>query len=257
MKNDDTALNEQVEAVNDPTTTPVANEEAPEEVESQDTPPAGEGEAQTTETGESNKGFSNRVRELVKERNEARSTVKSLQQKMAELTQGNNTEELRMPSFQIEPIVKPGEELTADELNRRIAERDQSLLRQADALAQLRSKQSEIAGRVDRESAEVMKKYPQLDPESEEFNPELSEAITESSEAYIAKHPTSSLKSHVEKLMKPYLGAVTKEVGKATETMAKQASEAALRPTSVRKAEKSASEMTMAELEAKLGVVQA
>ena len=51
MKNDDTALNEQVEAVNDPTTAPVANKEASEEVDGQDTVSADTGEAQPTETG--------------------------------------------------------------------------------------------------------------------------------------------------------------------------------------------------------------
>ena len=48
---------------------------------------------------------------------------------------------------------------------------------------------------------------------------------------------------------------IATEVGQASENIAKQVSQAALRPTSVRKSEKTASELSIAELEAKLGVV--
>lgn len=257
MKNNDMALNEQGEAENAPTTAPVANKEASEDGVGQDTASADTGETQAPETEESKKGFSNRVRELVRERNDARETIESLQQKVAELTQQAQPE-LSMPDFKVEPIVRPGEELTAEELNRRIAERDQQLLAKAAAISRLQNKQSEALGRIDRESAEVIRDYPQLNPESDEFNNELSEAITESTTAYIKSSPyTASVKNHVAKLMRSLTGTVTKEVGKATEKMAKQASEAALRPTSVRKEEKSVEDLSIAELEAKLGVVQA
>lgn len=257
MKNDDQALNE-VADENSVATSPVDEIKAEGEVEVPDADNAST-EAQpeqSTETGESKKGFSNRVRELVKERNEARNEVKSLQQRMAELTRPE--EELKMPEYKSEPIVNPGEEIDANELNRRIAERDQKILRNVDAIAQLRTKQSEAIMRINRESEEVMGLYPQLNPESEDFDQELSESITEATEAYVSKNPYSaSPKSFVAKLMKPYTRAVSKEVGKVSESLAKQASETALRPTSLRKAEKPASEMTTAELEAKLGIVQA
>lgn len=257
MKSDETALNEQVEVANDPTTTPVENQEATEEVVAQDTASADAGEEQLTETGESKKGFTSRVRELVKERNDARAQIASLQQKMAELTATPEPEPIDFSKLEVEPIVKPGEELTAEELNRRIADRDQQLLRKADALSQLRTKQSEAISRIDREAAEVQKLFPQLDPDSDEFNPVLSEAITESTEAYVKANPyKASVKSHVAKLMSSLTGSVTKEVGKATEKIAKQASETALRPTSVRKEEKPVSEMSIEELEVQLGVQQ-
>jgi hypothetical protein len=57
--------------------------------------------------------------------------------------------------------------------------------------------------------------------------------------------------------MKPYLRAVNKEVGQATENIAKQVSESALRPTSIRKEEKATADKTVEELEQELGVVQA
>jgi hypothetical protein len=55
--------------------------------------------------------------------------------------------------------------------------------------------------------------------------------------------------------MKPYKAAITREVGQATENIAKQVSETALRPTSVRKPEKAAGDKTLAELEQELGIV--
>jgi len=98
--------------------------------------------------------------------------------------------------------------------------------------------------------------YSQLDPDSDNFDQELSDVITEATEAYVKANPyTASVKKFVAKLMKPYKGAVEKEVGQASEQIAKQASQAALRPTSVRKPEKSAAEKSIAELEDELGLV--
>src|SRR5690606_19136586 len=111
--------------------------------------------------------------------------------------------------------------------------------------------------RINSEASEIMREYPELNPDSDQFNRELSESITEAVEAQIRLNPYSaSVKQIVGKLMKPLKGAVTKEVGKASDTMAKQVSQAALRPTSVRKGEKPAEEKTIAELEAELGIVQ-
>jgi len=56
--------------------------------------------------------------------------------------------------------------------------------------------------------------------------------------------------------MKPYKGAVTKAVGEQKEELAKQASQGAIKPTSVRKQDKSSKEKTIEELESELGVVQ-
>jgi hypothetical protein len=102
-----------------------------------------------------------------------------------------------------------------------------------------------------------LRKYPQLDPDSDQFDPELSETVTEAVEAKVKSDPyNASVKGFVDKLMKPFQKAVTKEVGKMGETIAKQVSQSALRPTAVKSTEKQSKDMSLEELEAKLGVVQ-
>lgn len=57
-------------------------------------------------------------------------------------------------------------------------------------------------------------------------------------------------------LMKPYKRAVTKEVGRVSENLAKQVSQAATRPTSIHKSDKPLEEKSIQELERELGIVQ-
>ena len=251
MNDQDMAQNEQVETENNLDTTPVAEQEQVGEVESTEEASSQE----TTETTEK-KGYQARIQELNSKAKAAEEKAQSLEQKLAELTnpvgfQGN------IPQFSPqEPVVAEGEEISVAELNRRIAQRDARLLQQANASTQLQLKQSEAINRINREANEVMGIFPELNPDSDEYNHELSETVSEATEAYIKSNPYSaSVKTFVSKLMKPYRGAVTREVGKATENIAKQVSQAALGPTSVRKAEKTAAEKSIAELEAELGIV--
>jgi hypothetical protein len=243
----DKALNEAVEEDVNPAAPPAAVEEATEEVVETEPEATAEGAEETTETGgEPKKGYSQRVQELANEKNVLKEQVKSLQDKIAELTSPVGLPV--NPAY--EPQVKPGSEVTPDQY------RD-DVLKAADAIVTLRVKQSEAANRINNEAADVMRTYPELDPESDSFDEALSDGVTEATEAYVKANPyTASVKGFVAKLMKPYKGAVTKEVGKATEQIAKQVSEAALKPTSIRKGEKTAEEMTPEELEQKLGIVQ-
>lgn len=257
--NDDMAL--KMDEENIPDTTPVAEEKPTEEVNE----PEVETEGEETETGaevsqgeEKKKGYNQRVRELVEERNKEKAKAQSLAEKLAELTGSVEPQaDYYQPySSPIEPIARPGEEIDAEELERRIQAREQRIIRQADSLAILRAKQQDAANRINNEANEVMKAYPQLDPDSEEFDEELSETVTEAVEAHVRVNPYSaSVKNFVGKLMKPYERAVTKEVGKVTENLAKQVSEAALRPTSFKPKEKKADEKTIKELEEELGIV--
>lgn len=255
------ALNENVETENNETATPTVEQTAEEtsnpQTESAEEEKGIEGE---TEPEEPKKGFSNRVRELNARAKRAEAQVESLSQKLASLTGTQDTDELDFIPDQVsdEPLVRPDEEIDALELDRRLRLREQKVLQRADALVRLRGKQSEAINRINSETVEVLKKYPELDPESPSFNKELSDAITEATEAHVKGAPYSaSVKSFVDKMMRPYKGAVSKEVGEMTATVAKQVSQVATRPTSVRKQEKPASDKSIAELEAELGVVQA
>jgi predicted glycosyltransferase len=117
-------------------------------------------------------------------------------------------------------------------------------------------KQKDAEHRIVSEAVESVRKYPELDPSSEHFNKELSDSINEAVEAKVRLNPYSvSVGKFVDQMMKPYKQAVDSEVGKATENLAKQVSEAALKPNSVRNEEKGTADKSIAELEAEYGIV--
>jgi len=240
-------------------------EQTAEEVEQPEVEVTAETEGEATETVESKKkGYEARVRELNAKANaEAEARVKaeakaqSLAEKLAELTSGSTTGDFQIPQYNPqEPLIAAGEEIDVNELNKRQSEREAKILQQMRAEAELGRKQSEAIGRINNEALDSVRKYPELDPDSDSYNSELSETITEAVEAYVKANPYSaSVLKFVDKLMKPYKGAVTKEVGEASENLAKQVSQSALKPTSIRKVEKMAQEKTIEELEQELGIV--
>lgn len=195
--------------------------------------------------GESKKDHNTRIRELNAEKKAAQEEARSLAQRVAELTaqaRGN----FGQPIPQQEAT---NGELTLEQLDQRYA-----------AMARLENERSRMLERVDRESQEAIKDYKQLDPgttdnPNPDFDPELSEGITEATLAYIRINPNASVKEYVGKLMKPYIKSVNREAIKESEAIVKQQSQSALRPTSV-KLEKPATEKTIAELEKELGIVQ-
>lgn len=265
MDDQNKAENDTAEVENSPDTTPVAEPEATEEV----TQEAEASASEVTETAEEpKKGFEARVKELntkAKTAEEkaalAEAKAQSLEAKIAALT-GSVDPQVGvnpLPAYNPqEPIIAPGEEIDVAELNKRQSARETNILKQADAMAQMRAKQSEAIIKINSETSEVLRTYPELDPDSDSFNKDLSDAVTESVENAVKASPyTVSVKSIAAKLMKPYQRAVTQEVGKATENIAKQASAAALKPISIRKEEKTTQEKSIAELEKELGVVQA
>lgn len=207
-----------------------------------------EGTQETDATEAPKKGAESRIRELNARARSAEEKAKSLEAQLAELTSpvGDTG---KTPDYTPQDIVKPGEEVDANEWGKRI-------LSQAAAIAELKSRQSEAVNRINNEATQVIQLYPELDPDSDSFNKELSDSITEATLAHVKANPyNASPKKFVEKLMRPYKQAVENEVGKANENLAKQVSQAALRPTSVTTAgKKSYSEKTIAELEAELGV---
>ena len=233
-------------------------EQTAEEVEQPEVEVTAETEGEATETVESKKkGYEARVRELNARAKDAEAKAQSLADKLAELTSGSTTGELQMPQYNPqEPLIAAGEEIDVNELNKRQSEREAKILQQMRAEAELGRKQSEAIGRINNEALDSVRKYPELDPDSDSYNSELSETVTEAVEAYVKANPYSaSVIKFVDKLMKPYKGAVTKEVGEASENLAKQVSQSALKPTSIRKVEKTAREKTIEELEQELGIV--
>lgn len=221
------------------TTTPVVEEQTAEETLV--TPVEGAPETEVpeveTELKAPKKGANARIGELVGE-------VKSLKQRLAEIaTPGVPTTPMPNQAIDLDSEVTP-------------EQYRQHVLQTASNMVDLKMKQSEAISRIDKESSEVMRAYPQLDPDSDSFDKELSETISEAIEAQVRLSPYSaSVKKFADRLMKPFIKAVSNGVAQEKETITKQVSQSALRPTAIRSPEKSAENMSIAELEAKLGIV--
>lgn len=236
-------------------TAPVSEKTTEEVIEPEkETDPTGEVEIEGTETETeegSKKGFTQRVRELntkAKEAEvraqEAETQAQSMAERLAALTGS-----VEPPVYQA-PQVEPGSEITQEQYG-------QDVLRIADSLVTLRMKQRDVLDNINNEANAAVRAYPQLDPESDIFDKELSDSVTDAVEAHVKADPyNASVKNFVEKLMKPYNRAVAKEVGKVTENIAKQVSETALRPTQIATSEKKFEELSIKEMEKQLGVVQ-
>jgi len=247
---------EEVKLPEEPSTSEETTEEVPEVKEEPKVEDATETKEETkpteTETAES-KGANQRIRELNQRAKlaeekalQAEEKIKSLSERLAEITEPIGLQGQQPPQV---PQYTAGQEIPVEQLQNDFAQ-------QANAIVELKLKQNDAVNRIRNESKDVEHKYSQLNPDSENFDKELSDMVTEATEAYVWKQPyTASVSKFVDKLMKPYLRSVSQEVGKVTENIAKQVSETALRPTSVRKEEKSAKDKTMAELEAELGIV--
>lgn len=195
---------------------------------------------------EGRKTAGSRIRELVAEKKTAEAKAEeekvradSLADQMRKLTQSVTPQQIP----QTEPVSKD-EEITVDEV-----------LRRADALAQIRVAQANNLNRVNSEALEAINKYPELNPESDSFDAELSEVVSKATLAQVTANPTASVKEFVGSLMKPYRRSIEKQAAGQKETIAKQVSEQAMRPTQVQEQEKPFSELSIQEMEKKLGVV--
>ena len=233
-------------------TSSVSEPKATGEVET----PSVESEIKTEESEETQsetveapkKGAQSRIRELNAKAKSAEEKAQSLEQKLAELT---GSGEPIAPQAPYTPQVDANGEVSPEQYRNHV-------LGTAQAMVDLKIKQSEAVNRINNEARDIVQKYPQLDPDSDQFDKELSDSVTEATESYVRMNPYSaSPKNFVERMMKPYQRSVAKAVGQETENIAKQVSESATRPTSVTtKGGKSDEEKSIAELEAELGISQ-
>ncbi len=191
-----------------------------------------------TQREEGRKTAESRIRELVAEKKEAEAKAESLAEQVKKFT-------APQPFTYTPPIQDDSTELTVDEV-----------LKKADALTQIRLAQQANIYRVQQEASEAMKAHPELDTDSDSFDPDLSEAISKATLSHIQANPTASVKDFVNGLMKPYKRAVEKEASGQAEAKVKQASQQAVRPTQVREQEKPFSELSIEEMEKRLEKVR-
>jgi hypothetical protein len=245
MENIDNTSNEG-EVENVQTESLPVEEKATEETVATETKPTGEVEETPAETvGESKRGYSQRVRELNQRAKQAEAERDSLKAELEKLT--GSYEPGGIPPINTQ--VNPGDEISPERYSQDVA-------RAADTIVSLRLKQQQALAKVNSEAESVLKAYPQLDPESDQYDEDLSRSVTAAVSAHVKADPfNASVKKFTDMLMKPYQRSVTREVGKAQETIAKQVSQAALKPNGIKGDTRKPEDKSIEELEKELGIV--
>jgi len=231
---------------------PESNEDSEVEVEK----PEGEVEAPEEESTPSEedekhvdkKGASYRIQELNEKAKAEKARADSLAQQIEKLTASSPTQTDWEQFNQPLPTDENGQ-VDAAEFEKRI-------LAKATAIAEIQTARNQQITRINSEANQIMDRYKVLNPDAaDQYDPDLSESVTEALMAYARQNPTASLTKFADKLMKPYEKAISKQVGGMQEKLTKQAAETALRPNSAPKGEKPFSELSMREMEEKLGIV--
>jgi hypothetical protein len=120
-------------------------------------------------------------------------------------------------------------------------------------MVDFKTRQVATIERINRETAEVVTTFPELDETSDSFDPELSDAIYDAVEAKIKSDPTASVKTFVSKQMKLFKREAAREEQQTGEVISKQASQAAIRPSNNKPVDTKFENLSIAEMEQKLG----
>ena len=159
------------------------------------------------------------------------------------------------PSLQF-PQYEPGEEIQPERLQ-------QDVVQTANAIAQLQTQnqiqQFEARSNLDKDVEILPTKYPELDENAPNYNPVLEEKISEAYKARAFKNgqldPTVRLADVAKDFIDVARSAAKQSSAEMKNAVAKQADESAIRPTGSNKEERPFSDLSIAEMEAKLGIV--
>jgi len=230
------------------------------EAEKETALPASPADKQTTEVPEDvspetpevpKKGAQSRIREL-------NSKVHSLSDRIAELTSpaGQQASFVPLTPQDQRPLVGADESIDGQELERRLQEREHRVLQQANQLIDFKTRQSATLERINRETVEVVSKFKELDPDSDSFDKELSDAVYEAVEAKVKSDPTASVKDFVAKQMKIFKREASREESQTQAVVAKQSAQSAIRPSQNKTSEKAFAEKSLEEMRAHLGYAE-
>ncbi len=201
-----------------------------------------------------------RIREVVAEKNQYKEKLTGITEKLEQLTGDQLNQAIGMA-----PQATPDEkgEVTAEQV---YAESQ----RRAATTTFLINQQQRAVDRIRVETTELERQYPELNPDSDKYDKDLSEAIATAVESQAkiltgydqagkpiyAINVGCSPKAIVTKLMKPYRKSLNTATAQAEQTTREDISKTALRPTpQVSAPEKKAEDMSIEELRKKLGVV--
>ena len=197
------------------------------------------------------KGAQSRIRELSGEN-------RSLKDKIAELTNpvGSMVPQVPYQPQVVKPLVGADESIDGVELERRMQERLARERQETLQMVDFTNRQHAAIQRINQETVEVVNTFKELDPESDLFDKELSDAIYEAVEAKVKSDPTASVKSFVEKQMKLYKREASREEKKTEAVIAKQASQSAIRPSQTKPVDTKFEDLSIEEMRGKLGYAQ-
>ena len=201
-----------------------------------------------TEETPSKKGAQSRIRELSGQ-------VHSLRDKIAELTTPVGSSGSQYPQYspqESKPLVGPGEEIDGAELERRMVDREQRILHQANQMVDFKTQQAATIARINRETVEMVAKHKELDPDSDLFDQELSDAVYESVEGKVKSDPTASVSQFVEKQMKLYKRAASREEAGIKADIQKQSAQSAIRPSQNKPVDRAFADLSLQEMRDKL-----
>lgn len=252
------AENEQVESVSTPEEAPTTETNTPGTSVEPDEPTGDVPEEKSEETDSpepekaSKKSAQGRIKQLNNELKEERKKRSAIEEQIESIMKENETNPfspLNAPSPNQGRLAQPNEkgEITYEDYQRDV--RDNAKAAVQAVLSQQQLKQ---------EALDVVRENPELDPNSDSFDPELSEAITE---AVAAKHRLSSnfsVKETVNKLLKPYKRAAEKAIDSQKRDLVSQVASGGIRPGSSPSPEadkKGFDDLSLEEMEAKLGKV--
>lgn len=190
------------------------------------------------------KGAQSRIRELSGE-------VRSLKDRIAELTSPAGLDNSQLPYLPQNQPISNAEDGSIDP-----TEFKRQVLHEANQMIDFRTRQVATIERINRETAEVVSKFSELDPESEHFDKDLSEAIYDAVEAKVKADPTASVKDFVTKQMRIFKREAQREEAQTAAQITKQAAQSAIRPTQNKPVDTRFEDLSIEEMRQKLGYAQ-
>lgn len=225
-------------------TSPVVEEQTSVETETEGQSPSAEETPVETEVEAERKPTraERRIRDLVDEN------------KRLKEQQGQQFQQFQQPPV---PSIEPGAELTPEQYQ-------QHLVQAADSIAQVRVQQQleqyKAEANLDRDVEVLPKQYPELDENSPEYNPVLIEKIESAYKARAFNNGSLNPSVRLADVAKDFVDVARAAAKQSTTEMknavAKTADTTAVRPGAGVRQEKDASEMSIEELEQKLGVIR-
>ena len=187
---------------------------------------------------------------------QAERRIRDLVQENKRLKEQSNQPIFADPSLQL-PQYEPGEEILPERLQ-------QDVVQTANAIASLQTQnqiqQFEARTNLDRDVEVLSTKYPELDETSSSYNPVIEEKIEAAFKARAFKNgqldPSVRLADVAKDFIDVARSAATKSSADIKNAVAKQADESAIRPTGAQTSDKSFSDLSIEEMESKLGVVR-